>query len=77
MGEAERVVRDFFARGRALAPAILFLDELEAMVGSRGAGGGGGGDGDGGVQLRVLSTLLNEVHAVAWGVSRLAVRPAG
>jgi ATP-dependent 26S proteasome regulatory subunit len=61
VGEAERVVRDFFARGRALAPAILFLDELEAMVGSRGCAGGGG-DGDGGVQLRVLSTLLNEVR---------------
>jgi len=60
VGEAERALRDFFALGRACAPAVLFLDELEAIVGKRGSGGGGGGGGGGGdtVQLRVLSTLL-------------------
>ena len=59
VGEAERRLREFFALGRATSPAILFLDEIEAIVGGRD---GGGGDE---VQLRVLSTLLNEMDGVA------------
>ena len=62
VGEAERRLREFFALGRATSPAILFLDELEALVGGRDNGAGGGGDE---VQLRVLSTLLNEMDGVA------------
>ena len=70
VGEAERAVRELFALGRATSPAILFLDELEAIVGSRSSMSTGGGDGGGGgggeaVQLRVLSTLLNEMDGVA------------
>ena len=57
VGEAEASVREFFARGRAVAPAVLLLDELDAIVGKRD----GGGDGGDAVQQRVLSTLLNEV----------------
>ena len=49
-----------FQQARAGAPSILFIDELDAVVGSRGAGGGGGG----GVHERVLSTLLNELDGV-------------
>ena len=41
VGEAERALRDFFTLGRSCAPSILFLDELEAIVGSREAAGGG------------------------------------
>ncbi|HEX9775365.1 MAG TPA: ATP-dependent zinc metalloprotease FtsH [Actinomycetota bacterium] len=36
-------VRDLFQRVRALAPAIVFIDELDAAGRRRGAGGGGGG----------------------------------
>lgn len=39
VGEAERTLRDLFARARAAAPAIIFLDEIDALVGSRGIGG--------------------------------------
>jgi hypothetical protein len=60
LGEAERRLREFFALGRATSPAILFIDELEAIVGSREAAGGGDE-----VQQRVLSTLLNEMDGVA------------
>ncbi|HVE73802.1 MAG TPA: ATP-dependent zinc metalloprotease FtsH [Mycobacteriales bacterium] len=36
-------VRDLFARVRANAPAIVFIDELDAAGRKRGSGGGGGG----------------------------------
>ncbi|KAK1864702.1 hypothetical protein I4F81_007246 [Pyropia yezoensis] len=51
LGEAEATVRAAFATARAAAPAVLFLDELDALVGSRddaSGGGSGGGDGPGG-----------------------------
>ncbi len=37
-------VRDLFAQARAAAPAILFIDELDAVGRQRGAGLGGGHD---------------------------------
>jgi cell division protease FtsH len=37
-------VRDLFARVRAVAPAILFIDELDAAGRRRGGGSGGGGE---------------------------------
>ncbi|HEX2699301.1 MAG TPA: AAA family ATPase, partial [Acidimicrobiales bacterium] len=37
-------VRDLFAQARAAAPAILFIDELDAVGRQRGAGIGGGHD---------------------------------
>jgi len=45
LGEAERTLRALFARARETAPAIIFLDEVDALVGSRGIGGSGGGSG--------------------------------
>jgi transitional endoplasmic reticulum ATPase len=36
VGESERGVREVFARARALAPAIVFLDELDALAPQRG-----------------------------------------
>jgi len=64
VGEAERAIRDFFALGRACAPSLLFLDELEALVGNRDTSSAGGGGGDS-VQARVLSTMLNEMDGIA------------
>jgi SpoVK/Ycf46/Vps4 family AAA+-type ATPase len=46
LGEAERTLRALFARARETAPAIIFLDEVDALVGSRGIGGSGGGSGE-------------------------------
>ncbi len=37
-------VRDLFAQGRRMAPAIIFIDELDAVGRARGAGFGGGHD---------------------------------
>ena len=47
-----------FQKARALAPSILFLDEIDSMVGKRSD------TGTRGVQERVLSTLLNEMDGI-------------
>lgn len=70
LGETEAKLRTLFARARAAAPCILFLDELDAITANRGSGGEGGDAG--GVHARVLSTLLNEMDGVATSSSRNA-----
>lgn len=64
VGAAEAAVRDTFARARNFPPAIVFIDELEAVVGKRGTNASDGGDGGTRVQERVLSTLLNEMDGI-------------
>lgn len=59
VGDAEGAVRDAFSRARAAVPAIIFFDEMDALVGNRDASSG-----DGGAAERVLSTLLNEMDGV-------------
>lgn len=66
------VVRTTFQKARASAPSIIFLDEMEAIVGKRDLGNGGGQGGDS-VQQRVLSTLLNEMDGVELAGSVLVV----
>ena len=65
VGEAERTVRDAFATARRAAPCVLFFDEIDALVGSRGIGGGGGAGGA--AEQRVLATFLNEMDGVESG----------
>ena len=74
LGESERKLRDLFKQARDAAPAILFLDEIDALVGSRSIGnnskfqdvsaGGSGPSNKDPVQERVLSTLLNELDGI-------------
>lgn len=47
-----------FTKVRATAPSVLFLDELDALVGKRS------GTSSSGVETRLLSTLLNEMDGV-------------
>ncbi len=51
-------VRDLFQRVRAAAPAIVFIDELDAAGRKRGAGGGGGGSDE---REQTLNQLLVEM----------------
>jgi cell division protease FtsH len=51
-------VRDLFARVRAAAPAIVFIDELDAAGRKRGGGGGGGGSDE---REQTLNQLLVEM----------------
>lgn len=62
LGEAERIVREAFMTARAAAPCILFLDEIEAIVGKRSVSGKQS-DGNG-VQERILSTFLTEMDGI-------------
>eukprot|EP01029_Cantina_marsupialis_P025383 TRINITY_DN6714_c0_g1_i2.p1 TRINITY_DN6714_c0_g1~~TRINITY_DN6714_c0_g1_i2.p1 ORF type:complete len:601 (+),score=160.41 TRINITY_DN6714_c0_g1_i2:99-1901(+) len=59
VGDAEASIRRVFLHARRAAPAIVFLDEIDAIVSSRSDQGGGSG-----VAARVLSTLLNEMDGV-------------
>ncbi|KAJ3338651.1 hypothetical protein HDU93_009284 [Gonapodya sp. JEL0774] len=66
VGESERAIRDIFSRARASAPSILFLDELDALAGSRSfssSSPSGGSDSDPS-RDRLLSTLLNELDGI-------------
>ncbi len=52
-GETERNIRDALAAANAMAPCVLWMDEIE-----KGIAADAGGDADGGVSRRVLATLL-------------------
>ncbi|MFN2538840.1 MAG: ATP-dependent zinc metalloprotease FtsH [Mycobacteriales bacterium] len=64
-------VRDLFARVRAAAPAIVFIDELDAAGRKRGAGGGTGGSDE---REQTLNQLLVEMDGfeVSTGVVVIA-----
>ena len=58
VGASERALASLFERARAHAPCLLFIDELQALFGSRGAVGA--------VGRQMLSQLLIEIdHAHA------------
>ena len=59
VGESELAVREMFKTARQAAPCIIFLDEIEALLPTRGAGGG-----DSHVSERVLSQFLAELDGI-------------
>jgi transitional endoplasmic reticulum ATPase len=59
VGESERGVREVFRKARQAAPCIVFFDEIDALVPSRGAGSS-----DSHVAERVLSQFLAELDGV-------------
>ena len=71
VGESERTIRDLFSRARMSAPSIIFLDELEAIVGSRALEGSGASQDAS--RDRVLSTLLNEMDGIEAAIGILVV----
>jgi transitional endoplasmic reticulum ATPase len=58
VGESERAVRELFLRARGAAPALIFLDEVDALAPRRGQSG------DSGVGDRVVAALLTELDGV-------------
>ena len=58
VGESERAVRELFRRARDSAPAVVFLDEVDALAPVRGQSS------DGGTTDRVVAALLTELDGV-------------
>ena len=58
VGESERAVRELFRRARESSPAIVFLDEVDALAPVRGQST------DGGTTDRVVAALLTELDGV-------------
>ncbi|MGB9376420.1 MAG: AAA family ATPase [Mycobacteriales bacterium] len=58
VGESERAVRELFRRARDAAPAMVFLDEIDALAPVRGQST------DGGTTDRVVASLLTELDGV-------------
>jgi transitional endoplasmic reticulum ATPase len=59
VGESEKAIREVFRKGRTAAPAIIFFDELDAIVPKRGLGFS-----DSGASERVISQLLTEIDGI-------------
>ena len=68
MGDAEATVRRGFSLARRAPPALLFFDEIDALVGDRGTPGGSPlkvtRAAPLSVEARVLSTFLNELDGI-------------
>ncbi len=58
VGESERAVREVFARARAVAPAILFFDEIDSLAPVRGSSTNS-------VTDSVVAALLTEMDGVS------------
>jgi SpoVK/Ycf46/Vps4 family AAA+-type ATPase len=62
LGESERTLRDVFAIAHSLHPALIFLDEIDTLVGIRDpATSAGAAD----VANRLLGTLLTQMDSLA------------
>ncbi|XP_031443508.1 spermatogenesis-associated protein 5-like protein 1 [Phasianus colchicus] len=64
VGDSEKILSQVFRQARANSPAIIFLDEIDSILGSRSHGKTGHG-----VSERVLSVLLNELDGVGLKVT--------
>lgn len=56
VGESEKALRDIFRKARQVAPCIIFIDEIDALVPHRGKGEQ--------VTVRMLSQLLTEMDGL-------------
>ncbi len=58
VGESEKAIREIFRKARQAAPTIIFIDEIDAIAGKRGADIGSK------VTERVVNTLLTEMDGM-------------
>jgi len=59
VGESEKAIREIFRRARAVAPSIIFFDEIDAIAPRKDSGFG-----DSHVTERVISQLLTEMDGL-------------
>jgi katanin p60 ATPase-containing subunit A1 len=57
-GESTKIISELYGTARDQSPAVVFLDEFEALCGSRG-------EGDTGTERRILSTILSELDGLS------------
>jgi len=57
-GESERAIREIFRKARTVAPAIIFLDEIDSIAPARGSRT------DSGVTDRIVNQLLTEMDGI-------------
>lgn len=60
VGESEKAIREIFSKARHAAPCIIFFDEIDALICSRGAEGSSGNR----VAEQVLSQFLAEFDGI-------------
>lgn len=60
VGDGEAELRRAFTRARLSSPSVLFIDEIDSLVGSRGEGNTGSVD----VSTRLLTTFLTEIDGI-------------
>ena len=65
LGEGEKILTDAFLKARKASPAVLILDEIDGMSGSRGGGEGSSSAGSHDSAARVLSALLTEMDGLS------------
>ena len=65
LGEGEKILMDAFLKARKASPAVLILDEIDGMSGSRGGGEGSSSAGSHDSAARVLSALLTEMDGLS------------
>ncbi|KAG8440519.1 hypothetical protein GDO86_006318 [Hymenochirus boettgeri] len=70
VGDSEKILAQVFRQARASTPAIVFLDEIDAMVGCRSESRTGSG-----VQERILSVLLNELDGIGLKITERRENP--
>ena len=58
VGESEKAVREIFKKARQTAPCVLFFDEIDAIMGSRG------NRDDTGVSQRIVNQFLAELDGM-------------
>ncbi len=58
-GESEQQIARMFARARAVAPCVIFIDEIDSLVPARGSGGN-----EPQVTARVVNTILAEMDGM-------------
>ncbi|KAK5605397.1 hypothetical protein CRENBAI_025596 [Crenichthys baileyi] len=59
VGDSEKALAQLFRQARACAPCILFLDEIDSLIGSRSSV-----EAPNSAQTRLLSVLLNEMDGI-------------
>ena len=69
VGESEKAIREIFRRARMVAPSIIFFDEFDSLVPSRGSSA------DSMVTGRVISQLLTEIDGLL-GLQNIVVLAA-